>query len=112
MPGELAVFLEYTKRAADCEETGADDGFVRQIEEKIRSIKRDRDMEERYMQLELLLQEKKEEGREEEKENTRKERERADSEKERADTEKKRADEAEERVKELEKIIKAQNLKI
>lgn len=65
VPGKLVKFLEFVQ--ADLEESGKDfeDTYVKKLQESIRRIKTNRDMEARYMTLEELLKEERAEAREE-----------------------------------------------
>ena len=63
VPKELVQFLQYVKAGnTDCaEESGS--GFVQKIQEAVRDIKASREMEERYMLLEELIKEEREEAK-------------------------------------------------
>lgn len=63
VPPELVRFLKFV--TADLEESEGDfqNGLVSQIQKTIREIKTDREMGERYMTLEELLKDEKQEGR-------------------------------------------------
>lgn len=52
---EMAAFLTFIKEDSVRADLVAEDSFVRKIQEAIRSIKKNRDMEQRYMLLEDLL---------------------------------------------------------
>lgn len=58
---ELVSFLKFVK-ANNCNVL-SDDPFVQKIQEKIRQIKKKREMGEKYMLLELMLRDEKREGR-------------------------------------------------
>lgn len=59
----LVRFLEYVK--SDTEETEAEDDFVKRVQEAVRKVKKSREMEDRYMTLEELIKEEREEAKEE-----------------------------------------------
>ena len=65
VPKELVRFLKFVK--ADLRESQNDfeDDYVRKIQEFVRHIKQDREMEEKYMLLEELLKDEREVGRKE-----------------------------------------------
>ena len=65
MPGELVRFLEFVK--ADIKESQNDfqDEYVKQLQKFVEHIKKDREMEERFMLFEELLKEERKSGREE-----------------------------------------------
>ena len=73
VPERLVQFLKYVR--ADTDEMETEDHFVKRVQEAVRKIKASREMEERYMLLEELIREEreeaKEEGRAEEKINSR-----------------------------------------
>lgn len=62
VPHALVKFLQYV--SASCQESEADfrDSFVKCLQEKVRSIKADRSMEERYMLLEEMMRNERKEG--------------------------------------------------
>ena len=62
---ELVKFLEYVR--ADLEESTENfgDDFVKSLQEAVGSVKRSREMGDRFMLLELMLQDERREGREE-----------------------------------------------
>ncbi len=64
-PASLIKFLEFV--AADLEESERDfeDSFVRQLQDSVSHIKKDREMGERYMTLEELICDEREESRQE-----------------------------------------------
>ena len=63
VPKELVKFLDFVK--ADLEESKKDfaDDYVKSLQESISSVKRSREMEERFMLLELMLKDERKEGR-------------------------------------------------
>ena len=65
VPKELVSFLKFVH--ADLKESQKDfqDDYVRQVQKSVIHIKENREMEERFMLLELLLQDERREGREE-----------------------------------------------
>ena len=65
MPEELVRFLEFVK--ADIKESQNDfqDEYVKQLQKFVEHIKKDREMEERFMLFEELLKEERKSGREE-----------------------------------------------
>ena len=65
VPKELVSFLRFVH--ADLKESQKDfeDDYVRQVQKSVIHIKENREMEERFMLLELLLQDERREGREE-----------------------------------------------
>lgn len=65
MPEELVRFLEFVK--ADITESQNDfqDEYVKQLQKFVEHIKKDREMEERFMLFEELLKEERKAGREE-----------------------------------------------
>lgn len=62
-PKELVKFLHFVK--ADLKESEADfqDDFVKKLQETIHRIKRNREMEDRFMIFEEMLRDEREEGR-------------------------------------------------
>mgnify|MGYP000658235548 CR=1 FL=1 len=73
VPKELVSFLKFVH--ADLKESQKDfqDDYVRQVQKSVTHIKGSREMEERFMLLELLLQDERREGRKEGREEGRKE---------------------------------------
>ena len=73
VPKELVSFLRFVH--ADLKESQKDfqDDYVRQVQKSVIHIKENREMEERFMLLELLLQDERREGRKEGREEGRKE---------------------------------------
>ena len=73
VPKELVSFLKFVH--ADLKESQKDfqDDYVRQVQKSVIHIKENREMEERFMLLELLLQDERREGRKEGREEGRKE---------------------------------------
>ena len=63
VPKELVKFLEYV--SADLEESteNFEDDFVKSLQEAVSSVKRSREMGDRFMLLELMLQDERREGR-------------------------------------------------
>ena len=63
VPKELVKFLNFVR--ADLEDSKKDfsDDYVKSLQESVLSIKRNREMEERFMLLELMLQDERREGR-------------------------------------------------
>lgn len=63
VPRELVKFLNFVR--ADLEDSKKDfsDDYVKSLQESVLSIKRNREMEERFMLLELMLQDERREGR-------------------------------------------------
>ncbi len=63
VPKELVKFLEYV--SADLEESAEnfEDDFVKSLQEAVSSVKRSREMGDRFMLLELMLQDERREGR-------------------------------------------------
>ena len=63
VPKELVKFLEYVK--ADLKESMEDfeDDFVKKLQGDVSSVKKSREMEERFMLLELMLNDERREGR-------------------------------------------------
>ena len=63
VPKELVKFLEYV--SADLEESteNFEDDFVKSLQEAVSSVKRSREMGDRFMLLELMLQDDRREGR-------------------------------------------------
>lgn len=62
VPKELVSFLEFTKQSLPESEKESEDAFVKRLQETIREIKGSREMGERYMTLQELLQEEHAEG--------------------------------------------------
>ncbi len=65
VPKELVKFLDFVR--ADLKESTEDfdDDFVKSLQNSVASVKKSREMEERFMLLELMLQDERREGREE-----------------------------------------------
>ena len=65
VPKELVSFLRFVH--ADLKESQKDfqDDYVRQVQKSVTHIKGSREMEERFMLLELLMQDERREGRKE-----------------------------------------------
>lgn len=63
VPKEIIKFLEYVR--ADLEESTKDfeDDYVKTLQESVASIKRNREMEDRYMLLEIMLKDERKEGK-------------------------------------------------
>ena len=65
VPSELVSFLDYTRKSLPESEEKDEDAFVSRLQESIRKVKGSREMGERYMTLEEMLREEREEGRQE-----------------------------------------------
>lgn len=65
IPEELLEFLDYVKNTGRRKEISTADPFVRHLQNTIDTIKQDRSMEERYMLLEEMMHNEKQEGRQE-----------------------------------------------
>ena len=65
IPEELLEFLDYVKNTGRRKEISTEDPFVRHLQNTIDTIKQDRSMEERYMLLEEMMRNEKQEGRQE-----------------------------------------------
>ena len=65
IPEELLEFLDYVKNTGRRKEISTADPFVRHLQNTIDTIKQDRSMEERYMLLEEMMCNEKQEGRQE-----------------------------------------------
>ena len=63
VPVELVRFLQYVAQETDEAET--EDDYVKMLQERIKSIKKNRDWEEKYMLLEEMMRDEREEGRKE-----------------------------------------------
>lgn len=63
VPKELVNFLEFTKKPLEESEEKTEDAYICLLQESIRYIKNSREMGERYMTFEEMLQEEREEGR-------------------------------------------------
>lgn len=63
VPVELVRFLQYVAQETDEAET--EDDYVKMLQERIKSIKKNRDWEGKYMLLEEMMREEREEGRSE-----------------------------------------------
>lgn len=61
--GELVKFLNFVKADLSESETDYDDDFVKKLQESIRRIKSDREMEERFMIFEEMLRDERAEGK-------------------------------------------------
>lgn len=62
VPSELVNFLQYVRASWQESEADFQDSFVRCLQEKVKSIKADRSMEERYMLLEEMMRNERKEG--------------------------------------------------
>lgn len=62
---ELVKFLNFVKADLSESEKDFEDGFVKKLQETIREVKSNREMEERFMIFEEMLREERAEGREE-----------------------------------------------
>ena len=65
IPEKLLEFLDYVKNTGRRKEISTADPFVRHLQNTIDTIKQDRSMEERYMLLEEMMRNEKQEGRQE-----------------------------------------------
>ena len=65
VPSELVSFLNYTRKSLSESEKKDEDAFISRLQESIRKVKGSREMGERYMTLEEMLREEREEGRQE-----------------------------------------------
>mgnify|MGYP004570149707 CR=1 FL=1 len=65
IPEELLQFLDYVKNTGRKEVISTTDPFVRHLQDTIDKIKQNRSMEERYMLLEEMMRNEKQEGRQE-----------------------------------------------
>lgn len=65
IPEELLEFLDYVKNTGRRKEISTADPFVRHLQNTIDTIKQDHSMEERYMLLEEMMRNEKQEGRQE-----------------------------------------------
>lgn len=63
VPAALVNFLQYVGQETDEAET--DDDYVRLLQEQIKRIKQNRDWEGKYMLLEEMMRDEREEGRQE-----------------------------------------------
>lgn len=68
---ELVNFLKYVGQ--DTDEAETNDDYVRLLQEQIKRIKQNRDWEEKYMLLEEMMRDEREEGRQEGREEGRQE---------------------------------------
>ena len=66
IPDELLQFLDYVKNTGRTETIFTTDSFVRHLQDTIDAIKQNRSMEERYMLLEEMMRNEKQEGIQEE----------------------------------------------
>ena len=55
VPGEMEAFLKFIREDTPATDTSSEDKFVRQLQGSIRSIKRSREMGQRYMLIEDLI---------------------------------------------------------
>ena len=62
VPDDLVEFLRYVRATQEESEEEFQDSFVKNLQEKVRKIKNDRAMEERYMLLEEMLRNEHKEG--------------------------------------------------
>ena len=65
IPDELLQFLDYVKDTGRTETISTTDPFVRHLQHTIDAIKQNRSMEERYMLLEEMMRNEKQEGKQE-----------------------------------------------
>ena len=63
VPEGLVKFLKYVKAGLDESTEDFQDDFVQRLQDAVRNVKASREMEERYMLLEELLKEERENGR-------------------------------------------------
>ena len=63
IPEELLQFLNYVKNTGRTEEISTTDPFVRHLQDSIDKIKQNRGMEERYMLLEEMMRNERQEGK-------------------------------------------------
>ena len=63
IPEELLQFLDYVKNTGRTEEISTTDPFVRHLQDSIDKIKQNRGMEERYMLLEEMMRNERQEGK-------------------------------------------------
>lgn len=63
VPKELVTFLKFVKAGLQESEQNFHDDYVERLQRTIREIKRDREMEERFMILEEMLKDERKEGR-------------------------------------------------
>ena len=63
MPGELVSFLNFVKADLSESETDFEDDFVEKLQNTIRRIKSNREMEERFMIFEEMLRDERAEGK-------------------------------------------------
>ena len=73
VPEELVYFLKFVKADINESQNDFEDEYVRQLQEFVKHIKKDREMEERYMLFEELLKDEREAGKEEGRKEGRKE---------------------------------------
>lgn len=57
IPGELEAFLRFIREDTSATDTLSEDKFVKQLQESIRSIKKNREMGQRYMLIEDYIRE-------------------------------------------------------
>ena len=57
IPGEMEAFLRFIREDTSATDTLSEDKFVRQLQESIRSIKKNREMGQRYMLIEDYIRE-------------------------------------------------------
>lgn len=62
IPKELKAFLKFVKEDTSENNTGTDDAYVRKLQETIRSVKENRELESSFMTWEDIRQESKAEG--------------------------------------------------
>ena len=65
IPQELLSFLKFVHADLKESQTDFQDDYVRQVQKSVTHIKGSREMEERFMLLELLMQDERREGRKE-----------------------------------------------
>ena len=63
VPEELVKFLDYVKADLEGSTEDFEDDFVKSIQNSVALIKKSREMEERFMLLELMLQDERREGK-------------------------------------------------
>ena len=63
VPETLVKFLKFVKASLEESIENFEDDFVKSLQDSVASIKKNREMEERFMLLELMLQDERREGR-------------------------------------------------
>ena len=62
-PEELVQFLKYVKADLEESESSFEDKYVQMLQKAVRHVKESRELEEKFMVLEEMLQDEREEGR-------------------------------------------------